>query len=102
MMNQTIVVTVVLGVLSVACSGCGRAACKTFYEECDFAIVASEDDFVDDCVDEYYDEDDECREAFRDLASCVADQGCDDTDCADEAVDVVFECGATSFFALLK
>ena len=101
-MNQTIVVTVVLGVVSLACSGCGRATCKTIYDECDYIIVASEDHFVDDCVEEYYDEDDQCREAARDFASCVADQGCDDPDCIDEGLGIVAECGATSVLVPLR
>ena len=93
-MKKTIVLTAVLGALSLACSGCGRAACKTIYDECDYAIVESEDHFVDECVEEYYDEDDECRDAVRDFASCVADQGCDDLDCLDDALEVVAECGS--------
>lgn len=76
-------------------SGCTGAvvSCQTIYNECEDSITADEDDFVDDCVDEYFDEDSTCRDAVRDFAKCVSDNGCDDPACIDDYFEIANDCG---------
>ena len=80
------------GLLLCNCTG-AAVSCQTIYNECEDSISADEDDFIDDCIDEYFDEDDECKEAVRDFASCVHDDGCNDPGCIDEYWDIANECG---------
>jgi len=80
------------GFAQAGCTG-AVVSCQTIYNECEDAISAEEEDFVDECVDEYFDEDSDCKEAVRDFARCVDDDGCNSPSCVDEYWDIAAECG---------
>lgn len=71
----------------------GVVSCQTIYNECEDKISKDEDDFVEDCVDEFHDEDEDCKDAMSDFAECVHDEGCDDPSCTDEYWDIANDCG---------
>ncbi|MCU0661634.1 MAG: hypothetical protein MUC50_04830 [Myxococcota bacterium] len=83
------------GFIVPACTeeGAGGIACQMIYNNCEDQISADEDDFVEECVDEYADEDADCKDALNDFGQCARERGCDDADCVDDYWDIGIECG---------
>lgn len=83
---------IVLGGLFVG--GCAKTTCEKICDYTEDCLGYACD--VDDCIDDYKDEDMACRTAIRKFARCVDKNSCsevDDGECSSEGNDVMDECG---------
>jgi hypothetical protein len=94
MKPSVLMVLVLLGVGTVGCSGL-EGDCETL---CDWGEKCNEEESdnncVDECVEDVEDADDACQEAVEELASCVEeDDSCTtDSSCASEAGKFLEDC----------
>lgn len=90
--SVNIILFALIGFSFCACDE-GAIACQSIYNECESLITVGEDTFVDNCVDEYHDEDNQCKDALRFFADCAQDKSCTDVGCLDDYLNIGVRCG---------
>ena len=94
--KTTVTVVCVLSA-AILFTGCAKAKCGDVCEWADGCgmLPYSEDDCLDDCMDAWDNEGDDCVNAVKDLADCIKDRGCvaGATDCDAEIADYNLACG---------
>lgn len=96
MLNKSLVITSIFFAFVLLMSGCAKSKCGDLCEWSDGCglLLTSEVDCIDNCLDAWDDEGDDCVNAIKDLASCVDGTGCvvGLVDCEPEIADYNLAC----------
>lgn len=97
MLRKALISVFLIAFACMVGSGCAKSTCEKicdYLERCEGASCTSGD--IDDCVEDYKDEESDCRKATRDWADCLDDSTCADVGlggCQSEIVEAANECG---------